>query len=79
MNNKKRKRFVVFFKISIKIENFSAFFSFFSKIFVEFVKKKIKIVFVVAVAVFSVVAVAVFFVVAVVVFFVVKMKISFKK
>ena len=45
----------------MKIEIFSAFSSFFSKIFVEFVKKKIKIVFVVAVTVFSVVRVKVFF------------------
>ena len=63
MSEKKRKRSAARFKISMKIEIFSAFLSFFSKIFVEFVKKKIKIVFVVAVVVFSVV----------------KMKISFKK
>ena len=79
MSDKKRERSAVFFKISMKIENFSAFFSFLSKIFAESVKKKIKIVFVVAVAVSFVVIVAVFSVVAVAVFFVVRVKVSFKK
>ena len=79
MNDKKRKRFAASFKISMKIEHFSAFFSSLSETFAEFVKKKIKIVSVAAVAVFFVVIVAVFFVVAVAVFSVVKMKVSLKR
>ena len=79
MSDKKRKRFATFFKISMKIENFSAFFSFLSKIFAESVKKKIKIVSVVAVAVFSIVTVAVFSVVTAAVSSVVRVKISFKR
>ena len=71
MSDKKRKRSAVFFKISMKIEISFSFFSFLSETLFESVKKKIKIVFVVAVAVFFVVAVAVFFVV--------RMKIFFKK
>ena len=71
MSDKKRERSAASLKISMKIENSSAFLSSLSEIFAESVKKKIKIVSVVAVAVFSVVAVAVFSVV--------KMKISFKK
>ena len=63
MSEKKRKRLAVRFKTSMKIEISSAFFSSFSEIFVESVKKKIKIIVFVAVAVF----------------FVVKMKVSFKK
>ena len=63
MSEKKRKRFAVRFKIFVEIEISSAFLSSFSEIFFESVKKKIKIVVVVAFAVFSVV----------------KMKISFKK
>ena len=63
MSDKKRKRFAVLFKVSMKIEIFSDSLSFLSEIFVESVKKKIKIVFVVAVAVS----------------FVVKMKVSFKR
>ena len=79
ISDKTRRRSAVSFKISMKIEIFSFFLSFLSEILFESVKKKIKIVSVVVVAVSFVVAVAVFSVVVVAVFSVVKVKISFKR